>query len=88
MPRPSGGMADTSHSKCDAARRAGSSPASGISKNITLVMFFYFEETDEFALYFSIKKQLDSEKSQAVFIAGDRAVHYEVVYTIALVSHW
>ena len=35
-------MADTSHSKCDAARRAGSSPASGIhAKKIQLLLYLF-----------------------------------------------
>ena len=42
----SGGMADTPHSKCGAVRRAGSSPASGITKKTSYFIyevFFLFE---------------------------------------------
>ena len=42
-------MADTSHSKCDAARRAGSSPASGISEKdnfgCSFFVVVYFQES-------------------------------------------
>lgn len=36
---PFGGMADTQHSKCCAARRVGSSPTRGIAEGMTATLF-------------------------------------------------
>lgn len=77
-------MADTSHSKCDAARRAGSSPASGITKRTQhMLCSFLLKNIKIPAVCQNDRQQAIEEKYEKVLLSKG-----SLPWTWLVIGHW